>query len=142
MQNRKAKLKIQAVDKQGNPLSNAKITIQQKKASFPFGCGINKNILSNTAYQNWFTSRFKYTVFEDEMKWYSTEHTYGNVDYSIPDAMIQFAKQHGIAVRGHNVFWDDPKYQPGWLNSLSPSEFKKASMHRINSVMLNRELVI
>ncbi|EEF29958.1 Endo-1,4-beta-xylanase precursor, putative [Ricinus communis] len=70
------------------------------------------------------------------MKWYSTEQTYGNVDYSIPDAMIQFAKQNNISVRGHNVFWDDPKYQPGWLNSLSPSDFKRASMRRLKSIML------
>ncbi|EEF29959.1 Endo-1,4-beta-xylanase C precursor, putative [Ricinus communis] len=133
--NRKAKVRIQAVDKQGNPLINANISIQQKKTSFPFGCAINKNILSNPDYQNWFTSRFTVTVFENEMKWYSTERTRGNLDYSVPDAMIQFAKQHNIAVRGHNVFWDDPKFQPGWVNSLSQSDLNRATINRLNSVM-------
>lgn len=134
-QNRKARVKIQTVDEQGNPLRKVKISIETNKVNFPFGCAINKNILSNPAYQNWFTPRFTVTVFEDEMKWYSTEASQGKVDYSVPDAMIQFAKQNNIAVRGHNVLWDDPKYQPQWVNSLSPSDLNKASTDRLNSVM-------
>ncbi|KAK0604612.1 hypothetical protein LWI29_017473 [Acer saccharum] len=132
---RKTNVRIQALDKQGNPLRNATISIEQKSPSFPFGCAMNKNILNNPAYQNWFTSRFKVTTFENEMKWYSTEPSPGHEDYSIPDAMINFAKQHNIAVRAHNIFWDDPKYQPGWLNSLSPTDLWKAVNKRITSIM-------
>ncbi|TXG64104.1 hypothetical protein EZV62_011098 [Acer yangbiense] len=132
---RKTNVRIQALDKQGNPLRNATIFIEQKSPSFPFGCAMNKNILNNPAYQNWFTSRFKVTTFENEMKWYSTEPSPGREDYSVPDAMINFAKQHNIAVRAHNIFWDDPKYQPGWLNSLSPTDLWKAVNKRITSIM-------
>ncbi|KAK3193044.1 hypothetical protein Dsin_024354 [Dipteronia sinensis] len=132
---RKTNVRIQALDKQGNPLRNATISIEQKSPSFPFGCAMNKNILNNPAYQNWFTSRFKVTTFENEMKWYSTEPSPGHEDYSVPDAMINFAKQHNIAVRAHNIFWDDPKYQPGWLNSLSPTDLWKAVNKRITSIM-------
>ncbi|KAL9417707.1 hypothetical protein AB3S75_040654 [Citrus x aurantiifolia] len=133
--NHKTNVRIQAVDKQGKPLHNANISIEQKQLRFPFGCAINKNILTNTAYQNWFTSRFKVATFEDEMKWYSTEASPGREDYSAADAMLQFAKNHNIAVRGHNIFWDDPRYQPGWVNSLSPSDLSKAADKRINSIM-------
>ncbi|KAK3195514.1 hypothetical protein Dsin_026824 [Dipteronia sinensis] len=70
---RKTNVRIQALDKQGNHLRNATISIEQKSPSFPFGCAMNKNILNNPAYQNWFTSRFKVTTFENEMKWYNTE---------------------------------------------------------------------
>ncbi|KAJ8763345.1 hypothetical protein K2173_002228 [Erythroxylum novogranatense] len=133
---RKAKVRIQAVDKQGNPLPNATISIKQNRPGFPFGCAINKNILSNTAYQNWFTSNpFTVTTFENEMKWYSNEPSRGHVDYSVADAMLKFAQQHSIEVRGHNVFWDDPRYQPSWLNSLSPSEIYKAAKSRVYSIM-------
>ncbi|KAJ6345724.1 hypothetical protein OIU78_008391 [Salix suchowensis] len=48
---REEKVRIQAMDEQGNPLSNVTISIQQKTLRFPFGCAMNKNILSNTAYQ-------------------------------------------------------------------------------------------
>ncbi|CAK7330163.1 unnamed protein product [Dovyalis caffra] len=132
---RKAKVRIQALDKQGNPLPNATISIEQKKLSFPFGCAINKNILSNTAYQNWFTSRFTVASFENEMKWYSTEGSQHHIDYSVTDAMMNFAKQHNIAVRGHNVIWEDPKYQPGWIYLLPPNDLRKAVKERVGSIM-------
>ncbi|VVA30118.1 PREDICTED: endo-1 4-beta-xylanase [Prunus dulcis] len=133
---RKSNVKVQAVDEQGKPLANATIIIQQKAPGFPFGVAINKNILTNRAYQNWFTSRpFTVTTFEDEMKWYSTESSQGHEDYSAADALLQFAKQHNIGVRGHNVFWDDPRYQPGWLKSLSGQQLSDAASKRLNSVM-------
>lgn len=135
LQIRKSNVKIQAVDKQGKPLANAKISIQQKSPTFPFGCSLTKYVLKNTAYQNWFLSRFTVATFGDEMKWYSTENTQGHEDYSMADAMLQFTKQHNIAVRGHNVFWDDPFYQLGWVKSLSPQQLASATQKRLNSVM-------
>ncbi|GAV87342.1 Glyco_hydro_10 domain-containing protein/CBM_4_9 domain-containing protein, partial [Cephalotus follicularis] len=132
---RKRKVRIQALDKQGNPLPNATMVIEQKRLRFPFGCAINKNILGNTAYQKWLTSRFTVTTFENEMKWYSNEQSWGYEDYSVSDAMLQFAKQHNILVRGHNILWDDPKYQPNWLYSLSPTDLSRAVEQRIFSVV-------
>ncbi|KAK9286518.1 hypothetical protein L1049_014916 [Liquidambar formosana] len=132
---RKGKVRIQAVDANGKSLAGAKISIKQKQLSFPLGSAISKQILTNTAYQNWFASRFRVTTFENELKWASTEPSQGKEDYSVPDAMLQFAKQHGIAVRGHNIFWDDPRYLPYWVNSLSPSQLQEAAEKRITSAV-------
>ncbi|KAF8013932.1 hypothetical protein BT93_I1712 [Corymbia citriodora subsp. variegata] len=131
----KRKVRIHVTDKQDKPLANATISIVQKKLSFPFGSAINKNILTNTAYQNWFTSRFAVTTFENEMKWYTNEPSQGREDYSAADALIKFAQQHGISVRGHNVLWDDPRYQPSWVPSLSASQLSTAVANRISSIM-------
>ncbi|XP_039158396.1 endo-1,4-beta-xylanase 5 [Eucalyptus grandis] len=132
---RKRKVRIHVMDKQDKPLANATISIVQKKLSFPFGSATNKNILTNSAYQNWFTSRFTVTTFEDEMKWYTTEPSQGREDYSAADALLKFAQQHGISVRGHNVLWDDPRYQPSWVPSLSASQLSKAVANRIISII-------
>ncbi|KAK3035724.1 hypothetical protein RJ639_033426 [Escallonia herrerae] len=132
---RMRKIKIRAIDAQGNPLTKAKVSIKQRKRNFPFGCAMNQNILSNKAFQDWFTSRFKVTTFENEMKWYSTEKSPGKENYSIPDAMLQFAQKHHIAVRGHNVVWDDPKHQQHWVKSLPPSLLSFAVQKRIKSVV-------
>ncbi|KAF3435562.1 hypothetical protein FNV43_RR22651 [Rhamnella rubrinervis] len=132
----KRDVRIQAVDAEGNPFSNATIRINQKRSGFPFGCSINKNILTNTAYQNWFTSRpFTVTTFENEMKWYSTETSQGKEDYLVSDAMLKFAQQHNIAVRGHNVFWDDPRHQPSWITWLPRKQLALASSKRLYSIM-------
>ncbi|XP_055819227.1 endo-1,4-beta-xylanase 5-like [Solanum dulcamara] len=132
---RKSKVAIQVVDSQGKPLPNATISLFQGRANFPFGVAINKNILNNNAYQNWFFSRFKFTVFEDEMKWYSTEKSQGKVDYSTSDAMVNLCKSKGVSIRGHNILWDDPKFQPNWVPSLSPQQLSVAAGKRVGSIV-------
>ncbi|KAK6143148.1 hypothetical protein DH2020_023496 [Rehmannia glutinosa] len=133
---RKTRVKFQAVDQHGQPIPNATISIINKRPNFPLGVAINKNILGNNAYQNWFTSRFKLTVFENELKWVSDEVNRGAENYSIPDALLQFAKRNGVLVRGHNVIWDDPKYQPYWVYGLSPNDLRAVATHRTNAVVL------
>lgn len=128
-------MKIQAVDSKGKPLANRTLTIAQKYANFPFGCAINKNILNNRAYKRWFLSRFKYTTFENEMKWYANEPHQNHEDYRAADQLLKFTKSNGISVRGHNVFWEDPNYQPYWVPKLGPQQLAAAAMKRINSVM-------
>lgn len=129
-------MKIKVVDAQGNSLSNATVSIKQTRSSFPFGCAINKNILNNYAYRNWFTSRpFTVTTFENEMKWYATESVQGKEDYSAADALLQLAKQHRISVRGHNVLWDDPQYQSSWVKSLSKEQLSMAASKRLMSII-------
>jgi GH35 family endo-1,4-beta-xylanase len=50
--------------------------------------------------------------------------------------MVKFAKENGISIRGHNVFWDDPRMQPGWVNiTLSSEELRTAAAERIHSVV-------
>ncbi|XP_008455522.2 endo-1,4-beta-xylanase 5-like [Cucumis melo] len=132
---RKRTVKIQVLNKEGYPLPNVTISLGQWRPGFPVGCAINRNILNNFPYQNWFLSRFTTTTFENEMKWYSNEQTRGHVDYSVSDAMIYFTKQHNIAVRGHNVFWNDPQYVQGWVKSLSNTDLYRAARRRLDSVM-------
>jgi GH35 family endo-1,4-beta-xylanase len=69
------------------------------------------------------------------MKWYSTEKIQGHENYTIPDAMLKFAKENGISVRGHNILWDNIRQQPHWVLSLSPDELREAAAKRMNSVV-------
>ncbi|KAL3814316.1 hypothetical protein ACJIZ3_015584 [Penstemon smallii] len=122
---RKQRVKFQAVDQHNKPIANATVTITQTNSRFPFGSAINANILSNAAYQKWFTSRFKY----------ATEINRGVENYAVSDALVRFAKSHGMAIRGHNVFWDNPIDQPNWVGGLSPNDLRAAASKRIKSVM-------
>ncbi|CAA0831684.1 Glycosyl hydrolase family 10 protein [Striga hermonthica] len=132
---RKKIVKFEVLDNEGFPVENATVSISQLYHKIPVGCAINQNILGNQAYQDWFTSRFSYTVFEDEMKWYSTEPSQGVENYAVADSLIQFAQNHGISVRGHNILWDDPKYQPSWVSGLSGEALQEAANRRVESVM-------
>ncbi|KAG8650626.1 hypothetical protein MANES_07G059300v8 [Manihot esculenta] len=132
---RKRKVRFHVTYANKSAVEGAVVSIRQTQSSFPFGCGMNHYILESVDYQNWFTSRFKYTTFTNEMKWYSTEKKQGHENYTIADAMVRFAKQNGISIRGHNIFWDDPKYQPDWVKNLSPDDLREAAAKRINSVV-------
>jgi GH35 family endo-1,4-beta-xylanase len=132
---RKKTVRFQARDSAGNPVPGAQVRIEHVRSGFPLGSAMSAEILSNPAYQRWFTSRFTVTTFENEMKWYSTERVQGREDYSVPDAMMRFAKGHGIAVRGHNVFWDQQIQQPWWAQWLSGEPLRRAMAKRIKSVM-------
>ena len=113
-------------------MQGAIVSIKQLKSNFPFGCGMNYRILESTDYQNWFASRFKFTTFTNEMKWYSTEIIQGQENYTVPDAMVKFCKQNGISIRGHNILWDRVIYQPNWVKSLSFDDLRKAAEKRID----------
>lgn len=131
---RKRKVKFWLTNANKTALEGATVSIKQIKSGFPFGCGMNHNILTSTDYQNWFASRFKFTTFTNEMKWYSTEKKQGEENYTIADAMVNFAKQNGISIRGHNIIWDNPIQQPRWVKVLSRKELRKAAVKRINSM--------
>ncbi|XP_045786636.1 endo-1,4-beta-xylanase 5-like [Trifolium pratense] len=132
---RKSRVRFQVTHPNKTALEGATVVIKQTKADFPFGCAMNHYILTNTDYQRWFVSRFKYTTFTNEMKWYSTEKIQGQENYTIPDAMLKFAKENGISVRGHNILWDSINRQPRWDLSLSPDELREAATKRMNSVV-------
>lgn len=66
---------------------------------------------------------------------YSTERNRGQEDYSTADALVNLAKSHGVSIRGHNIFWDDPQRQPSWVNGLGSNQFSSAVNKRINSVV-------
>nr|CAB3501697.1 unnamed protein product [Digitaria exilis] len=132
---RKKTVKLQATDSSGQPLANAAVSLDAVRTSFPLGAAMSQHILTNSAYQTWFASRFAVATFENEMKWYSTEPSPGHEDYTVPDAMMAFAKSNGIAVRGHNVFWDQPSQQPSWVSSLPYPQLLAATSRRIRSVV-------
>lgn len=51
------------------------------------------------------------------LKWASLRHTKNQYDFSGADEIIEFAKQHGKAVRGHTLLWYD--YNPKWVEAIS-----------------------
>ncbi|CAL5402266.1 unnamed protein product [Camellia sinensis] len=132
---RKRAVTIHVSDGHGDRLQGARITVEQISKDFPFGSAIAKTIIGNVPYQNWFVERFNAAVFEDELKWYSTEPNPGQLNYTLADQMLEFVRANQIIARGHNIFWEDPKYTPEWVRNLTGSELKSAVSSRIQSLM-------
>lgn len=79
--------------------------------------------------------RFNAAVFENELKWYATEPQPGRLNYTFADEMLQFVHAHKILARGHNIFWEDPKYTPAWVRNLAGDELRSAVRSRIESLL-------
>ncbi|KAM3695580.1 hypothetical protein ACJW31_07G143600 [Castanea mollissima] len=135
LQRRKRAVTIHVSDEHGDKLQGAAINIEQVSKDFPFGSAIAKTILGNLPYQNWFAKRFNAAVFENELKWYATEPDQGQVNYTIADNMLEFVRANQIIARGHNIFWEDPKYTPQWVRDLAGPELQSAVNSRIQSLM-------
>lgn len=132
---RKRGVTIHVADEHGEKLQGADITVEQISKDFPFGSAIAYTIIGNLAYQNWFVERFNAAVFENELKWYTTEPAQGKTNYTLADQMLKFVRAHPIIARGHNIFWEDPLYTPAWVRNLTSQELQSAVNSRIQSLM-------
>ncbi|XP_020238003.1 endo-1,4-beta-xylanase 1 isoform X2 [Cajanus cajan] len=135
MLHRKRAVTIHVSDSNGKRLQGASICVEQIAKDFPIGSAIAKTIIGNLLYQNWFVKRFNAAVFENELKWYATEPDEGKVNYTISDRMLQFVRTNNIVARGHNIFWEDPKYTPAWVLNLTGMQLQSAVNSRIHSLM-------
>lgn len=96
------------------------MTANQTRRGFAIGTCVNARDIENPAYQRFFLDHFNFAVFENELKWALIEHTRGQPNFSGADRMLQWMKQHGIAMRAHCLFWDNEV--PPWLKGLPPQE--------------------
>ncbi|MFF3068436.1 endo-1,4-beta-xylanase [Kitasatospora sp. NPDC057904] len=60
----------------------------------------------------------------NEMKWDTTEPAAGSYDFGPGDQLVQFARAHGMRVRGHNLVWQDQL--PSWVSNLPLSQVRSA----------------
>ena len=55
---------------------------------------------------------FSSMTCENEMKWNNTEPKEGEFDFTMSDAMVEFAKEHDLSVRGHCIAWHNKDAMP------------------------------
>jgi len=58
-------------------------------------------------------------VPENELKWQAIRPTATSFDFTRFDAMLTWAESKGLAVRGHNLLWHQPKWMPAWEESYN-----------------------
>ncbi|KAL3812543.1 hypothetical protein ACJIZ3_013811 [Penstemon smallii] len=121
---RKRSVVIEVSDSNGMRTTGATVTIEQVSKDFPFGSAIK-----------WFADRFNIAVMENELKWIYTEPIKGQVNYTIPDLMLDFLRAKGIVARGHTVLHEDNRGNPKWVRELNGSRLQSAVDSRINSLM-------
>lgn len=54
-------------------------------------------------------------VPENQLKWQWTRRVEGSYRFEQFDAIVDYAAAHGMALRGHTLFWAPQKWYPDWL---------------------------
>jgi GH35 family endo-1,4-beta-xylanase len=120
---------------------NAKVKVEQIRHEFWFGATLPTGIFSgrgnpddSARFQEIFASHFNAGVPEVALKWDAMEPQKGAVNYTTLDNILAWARQKGIAMRGHCIFWGVPNHVQDWLKALSDPEFKIAVAERGRSI--------
>jgi endo-1,4-beta-xylanase len=133
---RKRDCAITMTGSNGSPVSGATISVKQVRHDFGFGAALPYRILSDTNLQKVFLDHFEWAVFENDLKWPSTDTSADGPIYTKPDELLAFCQANDIKVRAHNLFWNqDTGKIPAWTRHLSTTAFMAAVDARITNAI-------
>lgn len=137
---RQDELTLRVVDAAGRPIPGAKVEYALQQHAFLFGTAIAHGPFADggargKAYRQFILEHFNGLVCENEMKWYATEGARGTETYATADALLAFAQQHGLRMRGHCLVWEKTKYTQEWLQALERPALQAAVDRRLQSVV-------
>ena len=79
--------------------------------------GADRGSFANPAYARLLERDCCLLVAENEMKWQALRPSPTTFAFAHADAILRYAETHGMAMRGHNLLWHQPKWLPAWLNT-------------------------
>jgi endo-1,4-beta-xylanase len=88
---------------------------KRKGLRFGTAVGSSKNQFGDPAYRALVERECNIIVAENEMKWQALEPARDAMRFGPADAMLAWARDKGMAMRGHNLFWQAEKWLPAWV---------------------------
>lgn len=133
---RKGDFAVEVRGRDGAPVQNARVAYRLQRHAFLFGTAIAYAPFADAGkagrqYRQFILDHFSGLVCENEMKWYATEAERGREDYPPADALLAFAEQNGLAMRGHCIFWEKHEHVQPWLAALDRTELRAAMERRL-----------
>ena len=86
--------------------------------------------MAKTIYYN-----FNMVVAEDDMKFDAIEPNRNGFNFGYADALVAFAEQHGMKVRGHTLCWH--KQLPTWVTESEKTNSHRYSREELLSILRN-----
>jgi endo-1,4-beta-xylanase len=135
-------LQIRVIDRQGNPVPNARIEIRQTRHKFGFGTALSTEAFQpdktspqdQAQYQKIAKQLFNSAVSENALKWPSMAPTANTVNYSAIDRLLQWSQSAHLPMRGHNLFWEVEEFNSDWVKALKPAALRKAMLDRTQTI--------
>lgn len=102
----------------------APVHVKLRRHDFRFGTAVGgstlggvNSYLNNANYSNFLLENFNTITQSNAGKWDANEGTRDVVTMAAVDRFFDYAEQHDLDVRLHNMLWSD-KQQPGWAATL------------------------
>jgi endo-1,4-beta-xylanase len=92
------------------------------------GVAVSADRLQDPGYAQAVAAQFNQLTAENEMKWESIEPEPGVFDFSRADAIVAFARDNGMQVRGHTLVWHSQL--PPWVEALTGADAVREAMTR------------
>lgn len=99
-----------------------------------FGAAVDVSaLLGDPGYATQLGAQYDMVTPENVMKWMYTEPRPGVYDFRAADALVGFARAHGMKVRGHNLVWFEQN--PVWLTrpTMTPGALAGALRRHITA---------
>ncbi|MGO9094981.1 MAG: endo-1,4-beta-xylanase [Bryobacteraceae bacterium] len=137
---RKGDLVVEVRGHDGAPLKDARVEYRLKRHGFLFGTAVAHAPFADIGddgrqYRQFILDHFSALVCENEMKWYFTEVERAREDYAPADALLAFAEQNGLAMRGHCLFWEQEGWVQPWVRALDQSGLRAAMERRLTATV-------
>lgn len=92
------------------------------------GCAVNSANLKEEAFTRLLAEQYDLVVAERAMKFGPTEPRPGEFDFAEADALVAFAEQHRMQVRGHNFVWHEAL--PDWFAGTATKDNARTILTR------------
>jgi GH35 family endo-1,4-beta-xylanase len=132
--NRKGDVVVRILDTNGQPIPHARVTVEQTRHEFLFGCNIYgfdqfKTAAENEKYKRRFAELFNYATVGFYWRWYEPEE--GKPQYAHTDRVIDWCREHRIRMKGHPLLWADEAGIPTWSPGQPRPERQKQRVFEI-----------
>jgi endo-1,4-beta-xylanase len=136
-QHRKGDGVIVVRDGRGRAVPGAKVTVEQRRHDFLFGCnffmfGHCGNPELEEQYRQRFTALLNYCTLP--FYWASFERERGKPNYDYIDRAAAWTREHGVTCKGHPLVWDHAAGSPPWLPD-DPKEIERLSLARVREIV-------
>lgn len=117
---RKADLAVRVVDRDGRPVPGADVRVEMTRHEYRFGTAVPASRIlgdgpDNETFRQTLLRLFNYATLENDMKW--PEYLR---DPETAHRAVNWLREHGFEVRGHNLIW--PAWNPQYLMPASVRE--------------------
>lgn len=90
------------------------------------GVALSAQRLAEVPYGDTAAAHFNQVTPENEMKWDSVEPSPGQFNFGPADAIVSFARDRDMKVRGHTLVWHSQL--PAWVDALTGADAVRAAM--------------